>query len=138
VTNEDFNTTSSPRLAQLIADTVRDQVHRGVLQPGDRLPTEATLVRQFGVSRPTLREALRMLERDELIYVRRGTRGGASVRVPGVRPLARAIADLSLRRSGGPDDAASFAELDDDDLHRLLRTIQAALSERSQRPRHVA
>lgn len=42
------------------------------LQPGDQLPTEAQLTARFGVSRPALREAFKLLEQDNLIYVRHG------------------------------------------------------------------
>ena len=46
------------------------------------LPSEATLMAQFGVSRPTLREAFRVLESEQLIRVMRGARGGARVLKP--------------------------------------------------------
>jgi DNA-binding FadR family transcriptional regulator len=56
---------------------------RGELAAGDWLPTEAELMARFYVSRPTLREAFRLLEADSLIQIRQGPPGGARVRTPG-------------------------------------------------------
>lgn len=58
-------------------------IARGELVEGDWLPTEAELIERFGVSRPTLREAFRLLEGDSLVTIRRGPPGGARVTVPG-------------------------------------------------------
>jgi DNA-binding FadR family transcriptional regulator len=63
--------------------------HRELVD-GDWLPTEADLMARFGVSRPTLREAFRLLEGDSLVAIRRGPPGGARVTVPG----PKAVADL--------------------------------------------
>ena len=50
---------------------------------------EATLTEQFGISRPTFREAFRVLETEQLIAVRRGARGGASMHAPAAAMVAR-------------------------------------------------
>ncbi len=55
---------SSP---QEIADTLRERIRTGVLQPGDRLPTQAELADEFGVERGTVRQALRVLQEDGLL-----------------------------------------------------------------------
>ena len=70
----------APKTAELIASQLRGQIVRGELKAGDTLPPEITLMEQFGVSRPTLREAFRILETESLIDVRRGSRGGAQRR----------------------------------------------------------
>jgi DNA-binding FadR family transcriptional regulator len=79
----------APKTAELIADHLRSNIVRGVLKKGDALPTEVELVRQFGVSRPTLREAFRILESESLIVVRRGSRGGVLVSSPETAVAAR-------------------------------------------------
>lgn len=66
-----------PKAAGLIAATLRAQIVRGIIGEGEALPTETDLMEQFGVSRPTLREALRVLESEALISVHRGVNGGA-------------------------------------------------------------
>jgi DNA-binding FadR family transcriptional regulator len=71
-----------PKAAELVAATLRRQIVTGELKEGDSLPSEALLMQQFRVSRPTLREAFRILESESLIHVRRGARGGARVQVP--------------------------------------------------------
>jgi DNA-binding FadR family transcriptional regulator len=109
-----------PKTAELIAEAVRADTRSGALRPGSRLPGEAALMQTYGVSRPTLREALRMLEHDEVIEIRRGARGGALVRSPSGRPLARAFGDLVALSSVGVVDAAGLVEFDDDDLAWLL------------------
>jgi len=72
----------APKTAELIASQLRGEIVRGVLKPGDTLPPELVLGKQFGVSRPTLREAFRILENESLIVVRRGSRGGVQVSTP--------------------------------------------------------
>jgi DNA-binding FadR family transcriptional regulator len=71
-----------PKAAELVAATLRRQIVTGELKEDDSLPSEALLMQQFRVSRPTLREAFRILESESLIHVRRGARGGARVQVP--------------------------------------------------------
>lgn len=101
----------SPKTAELVAGTLRRMVVDGTLTDGDFLPNEAELMAHFGVSRPTLREAVRVLESERLVEVRRGSRTGARVRVPGPEIVARpaglllelsgaTIADLLTAKSG--------------------------------------
>ena len=89
----------APKTAELIADQLRAKIVRGVLKKGDALPTEQELVKQFGVSRPTLREAFRILESESLIVVRRGSRGGVLVAAPETSVAARSFG-LLLQMSG--------------------------------------
>lgn len=56
-----------------IADTLRGRIASGALKPGDALPSESSLVREFGVARSTVRRALAKLEADALIEARPGT-----------------------------------------------------------------
>src|SRR3954465_10343665 len=62
-----------------IAQEIRHYVERNGLKPGDRIGTEHELAREFGVSRPTLREALRLLAGSHLIRVSQGRAGGIFV-----------------------------------------------------------
>ena len=78
-----------PKAAELVAASIRRQIVRGKLVEGDTLPRESTLMERFGVSRPTLREAFRVLESESLISVRRGARGGARVHTPDGAMAAR-------------------------------------------------
>jgi DNA-binding FadR family transcriptional regulator len=80
-----------PKAAELVAAALRTRILRRELLPGDRLPAESLLMSHYGVSRPTLREALRLLEAQELLEVRRGARGGGVVRQPSTRPAIEAI-----------------------------------------------
>ncbi|MBV6756209.1 FadR family transcriptional regulator [Rhodococcus opacus] len=70
-------------MSDQVAQKIRRMIARGELSDGDWLPPEPQLMEQFGVSRPTLREAFRLLEGDSLVTIRRGPPGGARVTVPG-------------------------------------------------------
>ncbi len=70
--------------SEQIALELRRYLEREGLQPGDRIGTEQELATEFGVSRPTLREGLRLLASSHLIRVGRGRAGGIFVaRTPG-------------------------------------------------------
>jgi len=59
-------------LAVRLRDRIADLIRSEGLKPGDRLPTEAQLTQRFRISRPALREALKLLEQDDLIHVEHG------------------------------------------------------------------
>lgn len=94
----------APKTAELIADQLRRRIVRGDLRPGETLPPEIQLMEQFGVSRPTLREAFRILETETLIRVRRGSRGGAQVTAPDLSVAARYVGLLLQIQGTTVDD----------------------------------
>lgn len=68
-----------PKLSHIVADRLRSQIISGAIAVGETLPPENELLAKFDISRPTLREALRILEAESLINVGRGVRRGAVV-----------------------------------------------------------
>jgi DNA-binding FadR family transcriptional regulator len=78
-----------PKTSEIVADHFRGQIVRGDLQEGDFLPPEGQLMATLGISRPTLREAFRILEAESLISVVRGSRTGARVHRPSVELVSR-------------------------------------------------
>ena len=76
---------------QLLADELRAEITSGRLRPGERLPTEPQLCERSGVSRSTVREALRLLASQHLIVTTRGVTGGSFVTRPSVAQLAETI-----------------------------------------------
>jgi GntR family transcriptional repressor for pyruvate dehydrogenase complex len=71
---------------ELVLEQLRRSIDQGHFAPGDKLPPERDLARQLGVSRTTLREAVRVLEGERAVEVRRGSMGGITVRQKPVRP----------------------------------------------------
>jgi len=67
------------RVTEMIEDSIKNLILTGVLKPGDKLPTEKELSKQFGVSIVTVREALRGLELYGIIKKKRGKVGGVFV-----------------------------------------------------------
>lgn len=67
---------------QLLADQIKARITSGALRPGDRLPTEPELCVRSGVSRSTVREALRLLASQHLVVTTRGVTGGSFVAEP--------------------------------------------------------
>jgi DNA-binding FadR family transcriptional regulator len=88
-----------PKTAELVARRIRNGIIRGELKDGDTLPAEAHLIAEFEVSRPTIREAVRILESEGLVTVSRGARGGARISSPNYEMIARA-AGITLQARG--------------------------------------
>lgn len=74
-----FEPASKEKISKQIVQQIRNAILQGKLKPGQALPSEKELVAQFGVSKHTLREALRALEALGLIVIRRGAGGGPFV-----------------------------------------------------------
>jgi len=89
-----FDKVSVGRISETIVDQIRQLMRQGQLRPGDRLPAERDLCERFGVSRVTVREALRMLESSGLVEIRVGARGGAFVTVPTSEHVGDGLADM--------------------------------------------
>ena len=67
---------------------MRDEILAGIHADGDYLPRQEDLVERFGVSAPSIREALRVLETEGLVTVQRGNVGGALVHAPSAGKIA--------------------------------------------------
>jgi GntR family transcriptional repressor for pyruvate dehydrogenase complex len=79
---------AKPPAYQLLAADLRLRITSGQLRPGDRLPTEPELCARSGVSRSTVREALRLLASQHLVITTRGVSGGSFVAHPSADQLA--------------------------------------------------
>lgn len=88
-----------PKAAQIVASRIRRRIVDGDLKRGERLASEAELASTFEVSRPVVREALRVLESEHLIKLGRGTRNGARICDPTAEIVTRA-AGIALRMKG--------------------------------------
>jgi DNA-binding FadR family transcriptional regulator len=76
-------------MPEIVASDLRQRIIRGELREGDNLPPESDLIKYFGVSRATFREAFCILESEGLISISRGVRTGAVVHRPSVAVAAR-------------------------------------------------
>lgn len=92
--SELFSRISPGRVSEMIVEQIRVLIRQGKLRPGDRLPAERELCERFGVSRVTVREALRVLESSGLVQIRVGARGGAFVTAPSGMRVGEGFADL--------------------------------------------
>lgn len=95
-----------PRVAEIVASKLRDDILSGRLRAGDILPTQENLFQEFGVSPPALREAIHLLETDGLISVRRGNMGGAVVQLPSAERTAHMISMVLQTRAATPADVS--------------------------------
>jgi len=95
-----------PRVAEIVASRLREDILSGRLKEGDVLPTQESLFSEFGVSPPALREAIHILETDGLISVRRGNVGGAVVHLPSAERTAHMISMVLQARSAKPADVS--------------------------------
>ena len=96
-----------PRLADAVAAVLRERIIEGSLGDGDLLPKQDELLEEFRISRPSLREALRILESEGLIRVRRGNVGGSVVEVPTAETSAYMFGLVLQSRRGTITDLAA-------------------------------
>lgn len=91
------------KASDVIVDGIRDRILHERLPVGSPLPSESELMEDYGLGRVTVRESLRLLERDGIVSIRRGPGGGVFVGTPDIQRLSEvftvlmAIRDVSLR-----------------------------------------
>lgn len=103
-----FSPVQQRRSLDEIVEQIRESILTGQLPPGDRLPGERELCVAFGVSRPTLREALRVLEALGLVDIRRGRRGGIFAQEPPSELVADALESLARFSTASVRDLVDF------------------------------
>ena len=94
------------RIPEEIVGQIRDLVRAGVLSPGDKLPPERDLAQQFGVSRASVREAMRLLDTRGLVIIRPGA--GTYITEDTVEAVAQALSSLM---NGRPSPAGDVFEM---------------------------
>lgn len=127
------------RAFEEITTQIRQLVASGALKPGGRLPPERELAGRFGVSRNTLREALRTLELSGMIELRKGASGGAFVLPGGSGVIVNGLRDLYHLGRITPQDLTEARiwlsetvvrvvceRATDEDLERLTANVDAA------------
>jgi DNA-binding FadR family transcriptional regulator len=87
-----------------VVEQIRASILTGTLPIGERLPSERELAEMFGVSRPTLREALRALEAVGLLDIRLGSQGGAFAGSGDGQASASAISGVLASHAAGRAD----------------------------------
>ncbi len=123
-------------MSEQLADRLRSEIANGVYLPGQFLPPETLLMAHYGVGRPSMREALRILESDGLIRIVRGASGGVEVLALDPQALARRaglylqlhgadLADIRVARDLIDPGAVRLAAVrhDVDDVSRLRGII---------------
>ena len=105
---------------QLVADELRQLIVSGQLTEGESLGREPELIERFGVSRPSLREALRILEAEGLITVVRGVHGGVVAHEPDERMTARTAALVPCLSTTNLNDATQPCGTE---VRQLLRDL---------------
>jgi GntR family transcriptional repressor for pyruvate dehydrogenase complex len=135
----EFRPIKTARAFEEIADQIRAELVSRRLRPGDRLPAERVLAEQFGVSRNTLREALRSLENSGLLRLQKGAAGGAFVRESTGDAVIAGLRDMFHLGAIAPEDLtearvliesiavrAACERATPDDIGTLKRNLAAA------------
>jgi DNA-binding FadR family transcriptional regulator len=91
--------TRPPKAPEIVAEHIRNLIIRGKLAEGDYVPPEAQLATHYATSRPTIREAMRILENERLVSIVSGSHAGAQVRRPTGENVAR-LAGFVLQANG--------------------------------------
>ena len=101
-----FTPVTVGRASAAIAEQIRTAILEGRVRSGERLSPERELAEQFGVSRVTVRDALRILEANGLVEIRVGAAGGAFVRAPTSADVGEGIGNMLMLAAVTPDEIA--------------------------------
>ena len=134
--NSLFQPATTRRASEVIYDQIYQKIASGVLRPGDTLPSERELAEQFHRSRPSVREALRMLQQDGFLKINVGSAGGAVVQSISLTNVEEPLKKLLAAGAIKFDDLVEYRNINDHTCARLaslrrtdedIRAIQATL-----------
>jgi DNA-binding FadR family transcriptional regulator len=128
-----------PRLAEIVAAELREEILYGRLPDGSLLPNQDRLAERFGVSKASLREAMRTLEAENLVTVRRGKFGGVIVHAPSADAAAYTLglmlesahvsmADFAVALDQIEPSCAQLCAQRDDRLTAVVPDLRAAVA----------
>ena len=99
-----FSPIKSPRTFEGISSEIKRLIFKGILRPGDKLPSEIELARQFNVGRQTVREALRILELSGFITIQKGSAGGPIIEDTIFNTISNSFLDAFLMKKITPEE----------------------------------
>lgn len=136
---EEFAPIEIKRTFEEVSEKIKEMIFNGTLKPGQMLPPEIKLARQFKVGRQSVREALRLLELSGFLTIKRGVRGGPTIEDTIIERIKELFLDsfrmnkisirdvISVRLKLEPiifEEA--MAELENSDLESLLKNVADA------------
>lgn len=102
---------SLPKAAEMLAHEIRAQILGLGMLPGSPLPSEPELIAQSGLGRATVREAIRLLEAQGLIVIRRGSHGGIFVAQPDLSNISHSLAPVLTLSKAPLRDLTSYRKM---------------------------
>ena len=105
-----FKVAKQTKVFQNVVEQIQEAILDGRLKIGESLPSERVLKEMFGISRGTLREALRVLEQKGLIEIRLGVGGGSIVKPMDTDQVSESLGLLIRSRQVSLDHLAQFRE----------------------------
>ncbi len=123
--NGTFRPVRPVRLYERIVEQVEDAIAQGQLKPGHRLPSERELVSQFGASRSTVREALRVLESNGVVRSRPGDPHGPEVQPFTATILSKQLGRLTRAQEVGLAELISFRMILDSSANMLAARLRS-------------
>ena len=114
------------RMPEVIVRQIEDQIFLGQLKSDQMLPSENVLMKQFGVGRYTVREALRMLEASGLVKIKQGSKGGAII----TRLTNEFVSDFLIK-------AIRFGEVTADDLSEFRLALEPSMAAMLAAKKHI-
>ncbi len=125
--------TAKASISKKIAEQLREAIVSGHFKIGERLPTEDELAQRYGVSRPSVREALKRLAAQNLVRARRGPTGGNFVVQPSYEELAESLSAAATLLVG-------MGALGIEEIIEARRTLQGGCLEQALEnatPQHI-
>lgn len=107
-----FTPVETQRACEVIYEQIKEKILNGELKPGDKLPSERAMMDMLHRSRPSVREALRMLERGGFIRIVPGSRG-AMILEPSTNGIEQSLSNLMRSKKITTKEMADYRRIND-------------------------